>query len=312
MGCAQSSTAKSQPAANPATEVKAFKVTVHRKEDTKLGVELGTTLDGKALLVLDVHPGLVMELNKTHQETQLLAGDSIQSVNGIQANPEAMKADLGSKEILELVVAPFPKVAKSEPTEGEVDKQPSPTMETTVKLDNTKSESLGLKVSTVDGTCLQVLDVLDGFCKSHKEASPEASIRAGDSIVGLQMGEVKVEGDAVKLMTALARMSCGVLTLRRLATEAPAENETEPAESKTETANAKDAAQPADASPVPEPAQQAAEEEKKEEEEVQPIQQPEEPQEAATTPTMVVEAAEVRRGGLFGYCCAPAVVTAVE
>eukprot|EP00971_Amphidinium_carterae_P307350 6107831-Amphidinium_carterae.1 len=119
-----------------------------------------------------------MELNKTHQETQLLAGDSIQSVNGIQANPEAMKADLGgSKEALELVVAPFPKVAKKD-SGGEVDKQPSPTTETTVKLDNTKSENLGLKVSTVDGTTLQILDVLDGFCKSHKEASPEASIRA--------------------------------------------------------------------------------------------------------------------------------------
>mmetsp|Transcript_14430 Transcript_14430/g.32785 ORF Transcript_14430/g.32785 Transcript_14430/m.32785 type:complete len:310 (-) Transcript_14430:213-1142(-) len=309
MGCTQSSTAKAQPATNPAAQVKAFKVTVHRKEGEKLGVELGTTLDGKALLVLDVHPGLVMELNKTHQETQLLAGDSIQSVNGIQANPEAMKADLGSKEILELVVAPFPKVAKSEPTEGEVDKQPSPTTETTVKLDNTKSENLGLKVSTVDGTTLQILDVLDGFCKSHKEASPEASIRAGDSIVGLQMGEVKVEGDAVKLMTALAQMACGVLTLRRLATETPAENKTEPAEAKAETANAGDAVQPSDESPVPEPGQQADEEKK---EEIQPIQQPEEPQEATTTPAMVVEATEVRRGGLFGYCCAPAVVKAVE
>mmetsp|Transcript_14379 Transcript_14379/g.26467 ORF Transcript_14379/g.26467 Transcript_14379/m.26467 type:complete len:314 (-) Transcript_14379:254-1195(-) len=312
MGCVLSPNGKSQlsnaeqPAKRELSNVRAFKLTVHRKEGEKLGVELVTTLDGKALLVLDVKPGLVMELNKTHQETPILAGHSILSINGIRDDPDAMKAQLGSKDVLELIVAPFPMVAKKE---GEAEAEKHPTADVTVKLENPKAEPLGLKVASADGSSLQVVDVLDGYCKVHNEKAPQEEIRVGDAIVALQAGDIKLEGDAIKLLTTLAKLGSGVLTLRRQSMEVEKKEVVE--ESKQEqpaTAEGQQEEQQAAVNPSTEAVDKTEVEQAKDD--VPPIQEPEEPDTVVAAPAVVVDATEVRRGGVFSFCCAPKVESA--
>eukprot|EP00971_Amphidinium_carterae_P175206 3473301-Amphidinium_carterae.1 len=73
-----------------------------------------------------------------------MAGDFILSVNGIRDSVDAMKADLGSKETLELIVAPFTMVLKKNPEQSE--EQASATTDVTVKIENKKAIDLGLQV----------------------------------------------------------------------------------------------------------------------------------------------------------------------
>eukprot|EP00971_Amphidinium_carterae_P031776 625939-Amphidinium_carterae.1 len=198
-----------------------------------------------------------------------MAGDFILGVNGIRDNVEAMKADLGGKETLELIVAPFAMVLKKNPEQSE--EQASPTTDVTVKIQNEKAVELGVQLASHDGSTLQVVGLFDGFVKSHNDMAPEAAVSVGDTIVALHANDTAVQGDARELLVAIAKLGSGVLTLRRKAAE-PLEVQTK-AEPVAEQKPEEDEQKEPEAAPVEE---QTVDKREAEETEVKPIQQPEE------------------------------------
>lgn len=287
-------------------------MTVHRKPGEKLGLELGT-LDGKTLLVIAVKPGLVSEMNKMHPETPIAAGDFILSVNGIKDSVEAMKTDLSGKDTLELIVAPFQMVLKRNPQQTE--EQGLPTADVTVKIENKKALDLGLKVSSLDGHTLQVVSIMDGFLKSHNEMVPEAGIFVGDTIAAVHSNDTDIQGDARQLLLALAKLGSGVLTLRRKVEPTPeppavtAAEETQEVQPKPEKEpEAEGQQEAAEVAPVEAATEsQQAAEEVENTETIEPLKQADEEEVSTDAPAVILDGAQVRRGGIFAACCAPKV-----
>eukprot|EP00403_Amphidinium_massartii_P021356 CAMPEP_0178387236 /NCGR_PEP_ID=MMETSP0689_2-20121128/8970_1 /TAXON_ID=160604 /ORGANISM="Amphidinium massartii, Strain CS-259" /LENGTH=334 /DNA_ID=CAMNT_0020007595 /DNA_START=54 /DNA_END=1055 /DNA_ORIENTATION=+ len=185
------------------------------------GIEVGT-LDNKTLLITALHPALVSKHNRIHPTSPILVGDLIESVNGVCGDVEAMQQELNSpKDVLELMVcACEPSAASSaSPSRRRV---PPDAEEVIVEIKNSQLGCLGLEVENVDGRVLQVMGIVQGYAQEHNEdvllhneALCEKAILPGDFIIAVQDEQALLAGDARQLHASLAKLGCGLLTLRR-------------------------------------------------------------------------------------------------
>ena len=82
-----------------------FTVTLDRSGGAKLGLVFEADIDeGFTLLVERVNEGLVEQWNSCNDEAQVMSGDYLVQVNGVNGSSKRILAELQENKLLEIIV----------------------------------------------------------------------------------------------------------------------------------------------------------------------------------------------------------------